>query len=306
MKPAPRPAALALKKAAGAAADKLRSRPPQPPFALRPGGKPTAADVAAARLEVESILRNVKRTRIGQSKEVAAVERYLVSLIARGGSYEDFAADMRRRAEGAVSQHRSKINKAAALARLLSPPNIRQRFVAEVVNPAQSRSISGPQAWSRTDAIVGRDVRANGETAPPPGWTIFPCAQAGVSAILGLQYAAGICGLAHGMVCWARTGSVSIGASVGVSFGAGVSLSPKPPPQLAGVALSIGVGIAYGAGFDVGVGLVPSVLGKPDDSEELTLATVLDGFSVAITGGGEINISIGFAFTEVFTLVDVS
>jgi hypothetical protein len=298
--PTPRSVGSTVKAAGQKVLGALKPPPLIPPLGKPPGG-PSAAAMAAARTKVAALLANVKQSRAGNSKEVELVEKYLIGLIARGGSYEDFVADMRGRARAAAEQNRHLIQKAATLARMLQDPSRRQRYRDQVLRPAQSRSISGPEAWRRTDDIMGCSVRTDSSSAPPPSWTIYPTLSVETSFLLGVQQSVGLCGMRHGMACYAQTWTVAIGAQAGVGFTAAVSFNPCTPPELAGVALSIGIGAAYGPGFDIGIGLVPTAF--TEQADEVKLTTWFDGLSVGVTGGAEIELSVGFEVTEVYRLI---
>lgn len=319
----PPPIAPVVKKAADAAAQKakealppLPAKPPLPPLPplpagpsllqppsdafKKPGSSPSAVALAAARAQVETLLIRVKRSPVGGSKEVAALEGFLVELIARGGSYAEFVESLSEQARAYVEQHHPMVDRALNLARLLSSPYTRKRYLNEVVVLAKSGRITGPAAIAATNAIVGKEILRDPSTAPPPGFTLFPTVSGEVSTVLGLQYSAGICGLMHGAIGYADTATVSIGAQAGISAAASVYIGRGTPADLNGITLCIALGFTYGAGFDISVSYGFDFL-APDfrNSRFVTHAT---GISVGITGGGDAELAVGIEFGRAYML----
>ncbi|MEX2217198.1 MAG: hypothetical protein WD749_00435 [Phycisphaerales bacterium] len=297
MKSMPRPAAPGLKKAAREAVGHLKSRLPLPG---RPGGDPSPAELAAARVEVNGLLGRVKQSRMGGRREVALLEECLVERIARGGSFEDFAADLRRRAEAEVARHRALIDRLAGLAGALRPPGVRQRLRHEVIMPAGAGRLTGQEAWDAADAVMGRRVLREAEPAAP-AWSLVLGVSAEAGAVLGVEGSRGLSGARHRNVCVVDSLTVAVGLYAGVAAAAKVSASPCAPQDLDGFAVCCGLGGTLYVGLGVGAGFVP--MGIIKDPMGLPMIDWrFDGVSVAVSGGGEIQVSIGFEYSIVTNL----
>lgn len=286
-----------LKKAAAKAADAIKSKIPVPGH----GGPRSPLDRAAAKAEASALLANVKKSRMGRSKEVALLEEYFVELFSRGGSFEDFAEDLRKRAEKELNRHRPVLDIARSLVQDLRPPEVRRRLRMEVLGPAQRGEINSQEAWQRTDAITGRStLKDTGSRAPQWTFTISVSADAGF--VVGGEASKGLCGLRHRNACVVDSIAIAIGLYAGGSAGGKVSVSPGTPLDLTGIAVTYTLGGAFYVGIAVSIGLVP--LGFTEGPDGLPMMEwEFDGASLAISGGADIQVAIGVEFTLARSLV---
>jgi len=298
MKQPAKPDFAAAKKSVQQAAQAIKSKLPD-----LPGGskRPSPADIAAARLKVGTYLERVKKSKIGGSPEVSKVEAYLIDHVSRGGKVESLAEELANMSKAEAAKHKGAIDYAAGLAGLLRDPGKRQRFGKEVLAPAKMRRLSSQEAWDRTDAIMGRSVlRESGGRVP--GWTICIGAAADVGVAIGWEGSSAIGGFRHHMACYEQSQTIAVGAYCGLSVAGQVEFSPGTPLDLPGIAVCVGVGGTIYVGIDLNFGWVPlRVEEKPPDGR-LGIVWKFDGFSVGIGAGGEIELSIGFEYSEVWTL----
>jgi hypothetical protein len=273
-------------------------------------GIPSVAGQAQPR--VLKALARLRDSPLANSPLGSAVEAWLEQRLQDGDSLDDALASLRAEAAAKVARRANVLQALSAAAGLWRDPDKRRRLRIEVIQAAKTGRLGAAETWDRVTEIVDTSMPflAWMERRIGAPMTVSLSNQVKAGFVAGVQYAEGISGIRHGVACFTRGVSVSLGvtdeASFGIQIGVALGLPAAGWSYAAEVGLGGGTGGALGASAAFNTALIQPI--ERDEGQvarqvaqrvgrSLT-APVIDytfsGLSASVGSGGGIDLGIAW------------
>jgi len=252
----------------------------------------------AARARVQDALGRLRKSPVAGSPIGQAFQDFLQHRLSSGQDLDDLLEEAKGAAERELARRRHVVSFLSSAANLFRTGDRLVRVRREVIQPAGTRQVSGPQAWDRMGRILSTPYPFLTWVESHVGkLTVGAALQASAGLGAGLGKAYGISGIRHGMACFFEQDSVCVGAVAGADFGGQLSVAPGTPAPGLSYTLEVALGGGYGATGSVSVALIPTPH-KPTVQEAWLFDYEFAGLAVSLGGGGGLNLSLGLGLTR--------